>query len=320
MILTIYKSEWEAYTRPDQIIDASWDDIADMLCDFNQKDKKEDVLMFNLWELNPNGEQGRKYLDELKETWDYRPGTIRRCTENLVGLHGLVLDFDNHLTIDQAIQQVEGLEYVIYTTFNHSEAKHKFRIVIPFTRMMTLEEFEMKVDDMKACWPKADNASFSKSQAIFFHSGKDPKQAIAFRYSGAKIDPDMFISKAPAIIIPNPIVYVPQTDQQKEAYKQMIYNSLLTCSNVNRSGPGEGVLLCNICRSAGFTFDEFSAMCNMIGREGSSIKTIDVQKQFWILVGDKAKVRAITRDAFINAHGGVLVKPLTNIKTMKIRF
>ena len=197
MILTIYRSEWEAYTRPEQICDADWDDIAKILLDFHQANKKENVSMFNLWELNLSGELGRK-LDKKTGQYTELPGTIRRCSDNLVGLHGLVLDFDANLTMDEAIKEVDGFEYVIYTTFNHSKAQHKFRLVLPFTRMMTVEEFELKVEDMKSIWPKADRASFTKSQAIFFHSGKNSKDAIAFRYPGSKIDPDIFINTKPA--------------------------------------------------------------------------------------------------------------------------
>jgi hypothetical protein len=197
MNLTIYMSEWEAYTRPEQIIDNDWDDIADILLDFHQADKKEDVTMFNLWELNLSGELGRK-LDKKTGQYTELPGTIRRCSDNLVGLHGLVLDFDANLTMDEAIKEVEGFEYVVYTTFNHSKEQHKFRLVLPFTRMMTVEEFELKVEHMKRIWPKADRASFTKSQAIFFHSGKSSKDAISFRYPGVKIDPDIFINKKPA--------------------------------------------------------------------------------------------------------------------------
>lgn len=304
MILTLFKSIMEAYTTPEQVIDAHWDDIAESLMIFYRRDKKEDAPMFNLWEFNPNGEQGRKYHNVSRLSWDYYPGTIRRCSENALGLWGLVLDCDSKLTMEQAIDEVHGIEYVLYSSFRHSAAQDKFRIVIPFTRMMTKEEFNLKRDDMKACFPLIDTASFSTSQAIFLHSGSDESNAIALRGRGAMIDPDSFISKEPVVKIESNVVYTPPTDEQKEYYKTMVREALLTCSGVNRSGSGEGITLAAICRSAGMCFEEFGSICQIIGRDGSSLKTLDVQGQFWGVVGPNPKVRKETRDKFITDHGG----------------
>jgi len=309
MILTLFKSEWEAYTTPDQIIDADWEDVAEALMIFHQRPKKEDAPMFNLWEFNQQGEPGRRYTDKEREHWDEIPGTIRRCSENAMGLWGLVLDCDAKLTMEQAIKEVEGLEFVLYSSFRHSDVQDKFRIVIPFTRMMTKAEFELKRDDIKKCFPLIDTASFSKSQAIFLHSGADVNQAIALRGRGGKLNPDHFLD---TIIPPKEEsrhVYEPPTDEQKQAYAKMIRESLLTCSNVNRSGAGEGITLAAICRSAGLSFADFGQICQVIGRDGSSLKTLDVQGQFWGVVGPDCKITKATRDKFIAAHNGQLIKP-----------
>lgn len=304
MILTLFKSEWEAYTTEDQIIDANWEDIAQALMIFNQRASKEEAPMFNLWQFDHYGQPGRHYHNKLRETWDEIPGTIRRCADNAIGLWGLVLDCDSKLTMEQAVKEVEGLDFVLYSTFNHSDKQDKFRVVIPFTRMMTKEEFELKREDMKICFPLIDTASFSKSQAIFLHSGLNEKQAIALRGNGAKINPDDFIDKP--IVIKEIIdkVYQSPTIDQKEYYAKKIIESLLTCRNVNRSGPGEGITLAAICRSAGLEFHEFSSICQITARDSSSLRTLDVQQQFWGLVGPDCKITRETRDKFITAHGG----------------
>ena len=81
--------------------------------------------------------------------------------------------------------------------------------------------------------------------------------------------------------------------------------SLLTCSNVNRSGSGEGILLASLCKSSGMTMNEFGSICQVIGRDGSSLKTQDVQNQFWGLVQNDVKITKETREKFISAHNGV---------------
>lgn len=306
MIITLFRSEWEAYTTEDQIIDAEWDDVAEALMIFHRRNTKEEAPMFNLWQFDPNGGPGRKYHDKSRETWDDVPGTIRRCTENAQGLWGLVLDYDKIMTMEQAIDEVDGFDFVLYSSFSHSDEKDKFRVIIPFTRMMTKEEFGLKKDDMKTCFPQVDTASFSMSQAMFLHSGTDKNKAIALRGHGAQIDPDFFLNKEIPIVVPveSRYVYEPPTDEQKRMYADKIRESLLTCSNVNRSGGNEGITLASICRSAGLSFEDFGQICQMIARDGSSLKTLDVQGQFWGVVGADCKIKGETRDKFILAHGG----------------
>lgn len=320
MILTLFASEFHAYTTPDQIIDADWEVIAETLMIFHKRKVKEDVSMFNLWEFNQQGELGRKYHNKTRETWDDLEGTIRRCSENAVGLWGLVLDCDSKLTMEQAIQEVEGLEYVLYSSFRHGPEQDKFRIVIPFTRMMTKEEFELKKDDIKKCFPLIDPASFSKSQAIFFHSGPDKDIAIALRGRGYKLDPDHFENTIIPVAEKSQVVYTPPTALQQQSYQTMIKNSLMTCRSVSRSGSNEGITLAGICRSSGLTYLEFQQVCNAIGREGSSLKTADVQEQFWGVVGDGAKIKRGTREKFLKDHGGHLVTPsLSLLQQIKIK-
>lgn len=207
MIITLFKSEWDAYTTDDQVIDGDWDSIATALMFFHQRRKKEDAPMFNLWEFDPDGEPGRKYINKEKTQWNELPGTVRRCADNALGVWGLVLDCDAQLTMEEAIESVAGLDYVLYSSFRHSSVQDKFRIVLPFTRMMTRIEFEAKREDIKKCFPLVDNASFSRSQAIFLHSGANPSIAIAMRGHGAKINPDDFITSVRPVTAPS--TYVP---------------------------------------------------------------------------------------------------------------
>ena len=317
MIISLLQSVTKAYLTPKDIIDTDWDNIAQRLMVFNRRTAKAYAPMFNLWSFDVNGEQGRKYIyinNEKTEDFNYIPKTIRRCKDNALGLWGLVLDCDSQLTIEQAIQQVDGLEYVLYTSFRHSAAQDKFRIVLPFTRMMTKLEFKAKMDDIKQCFPLVDNASFSESQPIYMHSGPDANLAIALRGRGAMLDPAMF-KDAPVKQFTAPTSTIAAAPAS--SYTAAIKTSLQTCSNVSRSGANEGILLANICRSAGLSYFDFQQICLQVARADSSLRTDDVQQQFWALVGKDARVTKDVRDKFILDHNGTLpnlgIPPTTNI-------
>jgi len=203
MILSKFRSVKLAYLYPkNDIVDDHWENIVPLLLKFHKVSQKVDAPMFNLWQFNLSGEQGRKYHDDSHKTWDYRPGTIRRCVNNAIGCWGLMLDYDGGTTIAQARKFLDGLEYVLYTSFRHSKVLDKFRVIIPFTRMITKEDLELKNDDIRKCFPNVDNASFSISQAFYFHSGSDETLAVADHVrGGAILDPYSFQDNEPEPVV-----------------------------------------------------------------------------------------------------------------------
>lgn len=195
MIITLFEHPRRAYTTQAGIIDTDWGNIAGYLQQFWQENNKEEVPMFNLWMFDPDGEEGRKYHyinGERQETFDHVPNTIRRCSDNAVGVWGLMLDYDGGRTIQQVQTDLEGFDYVLYTSHSHSQSKNKFRVVMPFTHMLTKEEFRAKEDSIKLTFPYVDDASFSESQAFFLHSAPNDTNAVAFRAEGVMLDPNIF--------------------------------------------------------------------------------------------------------------------------------
>lgn len=294
--------------NPDYQIEESWDCIAALLQDFIPAKTKEDVMMFNLWQfktISEGAELGRRYHDETKETWDDIPNTIRRCGNNAVGLWGLVLDYDGQKTLEEAVVEMDGIECVIYTTFNHSAEKDKFRVVLPFTRMMPLEEFNEKEADMQDCFPAADRASFSLSQAIYLHSGAHPELKFAYNLKGAMVDPDMFKR---GVSTPHDIQLQQQTIDANvsPAYKQAVIMSLSSCRGVRRgcSKSDQGVLgLAQIAKSVNCSFEEFQQICNQALALDSQVRDSNAQKRVW---NDATlnRVSRETRDRFIAQHNG----------------
>lgn len=195
MIISTFKSVQKAYV--DLRLDMSWEEICDLLTHHYDVDSKEQVELYNMVEfktvLDPTHEEARKYHyvnGERQETFDLIPNTIRRCKNNLVSITGITLDFDKNQTIEQTMKELEGIEYVLYTTFRHTVDSHRFRVVIPFSRPLLADDVAGRQKDIKKFFPNVDSASFSVSQSFYFHSGKnDPR---AFRHEGLMIDPYIF--------------------------------------------------------------------------------------------------------------------------------
>jgi hypothetical protein len=315
MIVSTFKSINKAYV--DLKLDMDWDQLADLFLYHYDAENKHDVELYNMAEfkdnVDPTCEPGRKYhyIQGIRqETYDTIPNTTRRCKNNVISLSGVVLDIDENHTIDETIELLDGIEYILYTTFRHTPEKHKFRVVIPFSRPLLKEDIEGRKQSIIDTLPSVDNCSFTVSQSFYFHSGKC--DSIAFRNHGIMIDPYDF-EYTPVV----PPVYQPYVntttldDDQMEAYKQSVVESLLSCSGLHYAGTGDnnkGVLtLVSICKSIGLSFGEYDTICARIAHPESQLVKQEIRRMAWSgWAGDK--VRRETRDNFIKAYNGIAIK------------
>tara|TARA_R110000851_G_scaffold301208_1_gene457544 strand:+ start:6731 stop:9058 length:2328 start_codon:yes stop_codon:yes gene_type:complete len=64
---------------------------------------------------------------------EYPPNKAQRKNENVIRMHGMILDFDrNSITINEVSKVLRGLKYSIYSTYSNSKEHVKFRVVVPF--------------------------------------------------------------------------------------------------------------------------------------------------------------------------------------------
>jgi hypothetical protein len=197
MFISIFKSIHDAYLASSlHQVELSWPDAAELFMQHIPSDTKETVPLFNLVRFrsldDPEVELGRKYIYKNgKATDEYRElaGTIRRSKYNLVSLSGIVLDFDDGYTLEQAIEDHAGLEYVLYTTFRHRIDHHKFRMILPFKQELLAADIPIKQRSIIETFSNAnvDRASFSISQSFYFHSG--PNDSIVYHNHGVMLDP-----------------------------------------------------------------------------------------------------------------------------------
>jgi hypothetical protein len=235
------------------------------------------------------------------------PATVRRCKANVVALWGIVLDVDENKTIEQVIEELDGVEYVLYTTFRHTPEKHKFRVVIPFSEPLVAADIEGRKEAIMETFPDVDNASFTVSQSFFFHSGKnDP---IAYHNEGTMINPYDFEFREPKVYV-LPISSNTNTEMEPEfaqAYRDAVIASLKTCSGLHYAGKGANngaaLTLVSICKSIDMDYQTFDNLCRQISAPDSQLQNAGTRAAVWSgWTGNK--IRKEKRDAFIQEWGG----------------
>lgn len=285
MIISFFKDEWSTYSSKEMMIDMPWKELAGVLTTFINVDKKEKTEMYNLWEFTVNDK-----------------GEIHRCKNDCIALHGLVLDYDNNLSLNNALEQFYGFECVIYTTFNHKPGQDKFRIVLPFTKSITMDQFVLKRQSMIDAFPGADRASFSRSQAIFLHSGPDESKSFSCKLDGVFLDPDIFADE-----VVEPIVYKEYerddslSPEFATAYKNAVIKSLMSCRGIRHLN---SLTVAIMLKSCGGTFVDYQAVVKVAGAPDSCIQDIKSQTDSWAAVSDDSLIGKVKRDKFIERFGG----------------
>jgi hypothetical protein len=312
MIISIFNRVGQAYITDST--DQPWDSLAEQLCLHTHADAKNAVPLFNLVEFksanDPTVQWARRfhYVNNIRTEdgkFDLIPGLVSRCKENVVSLHGLVLDVDNNMTIEQAQTMLDGCAYALYTTFSHSSAKDKFRVVIPFSQPLLNADIAGRMESIKETFPGVDNASFSVSQCFYFHSGNN--DCYTHIAQGEMINPYNFEYRAPEVYEPKVTTTTTTfTSSQSNAYKESVVKSLLSCSGLHYASDKShlGVLtLVAICRSIGLTFAEFDTICLQISDPTSNLRDSSIRRNAWT-GWTSDRVRRETREAFIAAYGG----------------
>jgi len=305
MILTLFESVQKAYTRPEWIINNTWDEIAKFLITHQEAKTKEEVPLFNLWEFDINGEPGRKRIYENNtptESYEKLEGTIRRCKANARFCHGLVLDFDGKARIGEAIERINVFEFVLYTTFRHSEETHKFRIVIPFREAASPAKIKSKRKAISETFQEVDHASFSESQSFYLHSGPNP---YVYHNKGMFLDIDWFEDE---VIEPISEIVRGEFTGDRNVYKELLIDSLATCSGLHYASDvsKHGVLtLVALCKSGGFTWDEFNLICRNMAASDSSLQEENLRRSAWYGWQPHSGITSKVREEFITSYGGV---------------
>lgn len=127
-----------------------------------------------------------------------------RNSENLIeGFNLLVLDIDDGLSIDMVRSILNDYTYYIYTTKRHTKDKHRFRVVMPLSNIVKLNDKDYKsfMENIFAWLPfDVDSATKDCSRKWLCNAGE------SYSNSGIMLDPTDFI---------------PDTSNQKEHTRKL---------------------------------------------------------------------------------------------------
>lgn len=308
--VSIYESVSKAYIAHTESVGLA--QLGELLTEFTPSEKKQDGMLFNLAQFKTpeeGGEPARRYHyvgGERQESYDIIPNTVRRCKNNLISIGGLVLDVDTTHSIEDIIQLLSGIHMIIYTTFRHTWAHNKFRVVIPFSRPLMAEDIPGREKSIIETFPGVDHASFSVSQSFYFHSSNNTSEAFSCVVPGELIDPYQFEVEEIVPFVPQEYNSTPVDD----GYKKRVVEALLTCNGVHYdsqrgSRNGGALTLVTICRSVGMCFEEFDVLCQQICAQDSQLIHREVRRSIW--TGWKAdRITRDKRNEFIKSNGGMI--------------
>lgn len=87
-----------------------------------------------------------------------------RKNDNVIARELFYLDVDGGATIQAVEAEMAEYEYFIYATYSHTEAKHKFRLILPMATPVLFDDWQARKASYETAFPYADPASFVCSQ------------------------------------------------------------------------------------------------------------------------------------------------------------
>ncbi|TDL30704.1 hypothetical protein E2R51_17110 [Jeotgalibacillus sp. S-D1] len=158
--------------------------------DYLSKPSGREIGLINnrIIQCNPVEIDAAKLAEEVTKGKTFIPATfksigdsIKRSKANWESQQVIALDFDEGLTLDEAINDefFKHNAVFLYTTFRHKENHHKFRVVFVLDKPLTqYKVFEYIIDDLLRCYPQADRACRDGSRLFF-----GGKEASSFNFN-----------------------------------------------------------------------------------------------------------------------------------------
>lgn len=147
--------------------------------DYSSKPSGREIGLINnrIIRCNPVEINAAKLAEEVTKGKTFIPatfksigGSIKRSKANWESQQVIALDFDEGLTLDEAINDVFFKQHAafLYTTFRHKESHHKFRVVFALDKPLNqYKDFEYIIDSLLERYPQADRACRDGSRLFF---------------------------------------------------------------------------------------------------------------------------------------------------------
>ena len=128
----------------------------------------------------------------------FEPAVRRKANLQFRSIMALDLDHLDAWDVELILEAYKAYEYVIHSSHSHSDEEPRLRLVMPFTRDVTIEEYEPIVRQLAAFHPGSldffDDTGFQVSRVMFWPSrSSDGSQFVAVN-QGAWVNPDDVLS------------------------------------------------------------------------------------------------------------------------------
>ncbi|MED3882806.1 hypothetical protein [Priestia megaterium] len=139
-------------------------------------------------ELAENISKGKTFIPAY-----FKEGkTIRRTKDYWYSQQVIALDFDEGMTLEEAIEEFSNTAVFIYPTFSHSQKQDKFRVVFILDKILhELQEFDEIISNLMNKYPNADKQC--KDCTRLFYGGKE---VIKLNYDN-RLNVNDFLKKSP---------------------------------------------------------------------------------------------------------------------------
>lgn len=149
--------------------------------EYNKKPNKDEVKKINYRilkhavdiEIENLGQElikGKTFIPALLNK--KHKGKVSRSIKSWSSQELICLDFDEGLKLNEALDIFKNEAAFIYTTFNHSEDKHKFRVVFVLDQIIeNYAVFESLISSLFVKYPMADKSCSDGSR--LFYGGRD---------------------------------------------------------------------------------------------------------------------------------------------------
>jgi hypothetical protein len=274
-----YASVSEAFVHKDDTMCAEFGDFVQLL-DENTKMLvcKEEGTLFNFCSYKKKGYESPKWCGNETRP---RAELIKRCKNNVDKIYCLMLDVDGTMDILTAMQDFNEYEYLLYTTFNHSAARDKFRIVLPLEQPLTAADFNARHEALRKLF-KVDGASFTISQAFYFPSYNKNNAADRIFYwhrSAVRFDAEAVVAvaalkhKGTAVdrMALNPLIRIVDINAD------LVYQAVMSCKGMHYT---DALPLATLMKSKGLSYQHYSTAVDRIAVADSVLRTdtVSVQK------------------------------------------
>lgn len=131
-----------------------WKDVVRFVNTPKKYLQKSDIPLWSFYGLVPR--QDRELASNRTN--------YRACGANMAVVNALQIDYDSGvMTIDQFVDDHQGLDYALYTSPSHTNEHHKFRVVIPLaTPLLNAYLTRGKVRDcLLAMFPNCDQSTIN---------------------------------------------------------------------------------------------------------------------------------------------------------------